>query len=661
VFAPQPVVTVEDAGGKVVTTSNASITLSITAGTGTNGAVLSGTATIAAVNGVATFSGLSINLAGSGYTLTATSTGLTNAVSNALAVSAGALDHITASPANPSVSVSGNQTYTAQGFDAANNTISGLSYAWSCTNANAGTINSSGVFTAGMAGGSYPNVIKAISGGKTGMASVTVAARTAAKLAFTAQPGTSNTMAAAFGTQPVVTVEDAGANVVTTSNASITLTITSGTGTNGAVLSGATTVAAVNGVATFNGLSLNLAGTGYTLTATSAGLTNAVSTNFDVIAVINGGGGSGGGGGGGSGGGGFGGGFGGGSSVIPPPPVLEIGTTSISGSIGSDGVITTETKTQSPDGLATLVLPNSTRFLTPDGLPGKNISMVPVSAAQQPQPPANADIIGVVYNLGPNGATFEPPVNLTFTYDDAKLPNGITAKDLKIAFWDETANKWVNLETENIDAVNHMITAKVSHFSTYSVLGYIPAPAQFTISAVTISPPSVKTNEPVNVSFTVSNIGGTTGSYTIVLNENGIEEGSKTVLLDGGTKSQVEFILTKDNANTYILDVNGQSGSFIVTNPVAPATTQIETDLSAVAPQFSSISSPIVTRSESSIPQSSFALTTQVSIPATELTSAPVKTMRLSLFAMAISVALVVSGLTAIIIILSRRRFLRKE
>jgi hypothetical protein len=35
--------------------------------------------------------------------------------------------------------------------------------------------------------------------------------------------------------------------------------------------------------------------------------------------------------------------------------------------------------------------------------------------------------------------------------------------------------------------------------------------------------------------------------------------------------------------------------------------------------------------------------------------------MRLSLFAMAISVALVVSGLTAIIIILSRRRFLRKE
>ena len=142
-----------------MTTANNDVT-AITGGTGTGGAVLAGTGTVDAVDGVATFSGLSINLAGTGYTLTASASGLTSTTSNAINVAAGALDHITISPANPTVVVSGNQSYTAQGYDSANNVISGLSYTWSCTNATAGSVNTSGVFTAGAAAGSYPNVIK---------------------------------------------------------------------------------------------------------------------------------------------------------------------------------------------------------------------------------------------------------------------------------------------------------------------------------------------------------------------------------------------------------------------------------------------------------------------------------------------------------------------
>ena len=47
-----------------------------------------------------------------------------------------------------------------------------------------------------------------------------------------------------------------------------------------ATLGGTLTVNAVNGVATFNNLTLNKAGTGYTLTATAAGLTGATSRDF---------------------------------------------------------------------------------------------------------------------------------------------------------------------------------------------------------------------------------------------------------------------------------------------------------------------------------------------------------------------------------------------
>jgi hypothetical protein len=73
-----------------------------------------------------------------------------------------------------------------------------------------------------------------------------------------------------------------GARLTTASN-SITLAI--GTNPSGGTLSGTTTVAAVNGVATFSGLSIDQVGSGYTLAATSAGLIGATSAAFDVTAT----------------------------------------------------------------------------------------------------------------------------------------------------------------------------------------------------------------------------------------------------------------------------------------------------------------------------------------------------------------------------------------
>ena len=112
---------------------------------------------------------------------------------------------------------------------------------------------------------------------------VVISVGTAAQLAFTTQPSATGTSNTALTTQPVVTAQDAGGNTVTTSSDSITLAI----GTNGGpggTLSGTVTLAATNGVATFSGLSINKAGTGYTLTAASTGLTGATSSAFNVTA-----------------------------------------------------------------------------------------------------------------------------------------------------------------------------------------------------------------------------------------------------------------------------------------------------------------------------------------------------------------------------------------
>jgi photosystem II stability/assembly factor-like uncharacterized protein len=70
-FGTQPVVEVQDALGNTVRHSNEAISLIISSGTGSDGAVLSGMTTVEAINGEAIFSNLSIDKVGTDYTLTA--------------------------------------------------------------------------------------------------------------------------------------------------------------------------------------------------------------------------------------------------------------------------------------------------------------------------------------------------------------------------------------------------------------------------------------------------------------------------------------------------------------------------------------------------------------------------------------------------------------
>src|SRR5262249_38126763 len=77
-------VAVQDANGNTVTSDTSTVTLTLSSGTFAGG---SNTVSATAVNGVATFSNLVINTAGS-YTLAASDGSLTGATSNAFTISA---------------------------------------------------------------------------------------------------------------------------------------------------------------------------------------------------------------------------------------------------------------------------------------------------------------------------------------------------------------------------------------------------------------------------------------------------------------------------------------------------------------------------------------------------------------------------------------------
>ncbi len=100
------------------------------------------------------------------------------------------------------------------------------------------------------------------------------------RLAITAQPP--STVTAGAGFTLTVKVEDSIGDVITSYNGTVTISLANNPGSS--TLGGNVTVNAVNGVATFSGLTLNKVGTGYTLKVTSGSLTT-TTNGFNVTAA----------------------------------------------------------------------------------------------------------------------------------------------------------------------------------------------------------------------------------------------------------------------------------------------------------------------------------------------------------------------------------------
>ncbi len=111
VITPAVQVTARDSLGNTATSFTGSVTVAI--GSNPAGGVLSGTKNQTAVSGVASFPDLSIDKASTGYTLTASATGVTAATSTAFTIGAGAAAKL-ALTTEPSSSASSGVAFTPQ-------------------------------------------------------------------------------------------------------------------------------------------------------------------------------------------------------------------------------------------------------------------------------------------------------------------------------------------------------------------------------------------------------------------------------------------------------------------------------------------------------------------------------------------------------------------
>src|SRR5207245_1268371 len=125
-ITPAVQVTAQDGLGNTVTTFTGTVTVAI--GNNPGGGTLSGTATVAAVGGVATLANLSINKVGTGYTLTAAATGLATGSSTGFNVTPGLATQVvfTAQPSNTVAGATITPAVQVTARDAQGNTATGF-------------------------------------------------------------------------------------------------------------------------------------------------------------------------------------------------------------------------------------------------------------------------------------------------------------------------------------------------------------------------------------------------------------------------------------------------------------------------------------------------------------------------------------------------------
>ncbi|HJR36193.1 MAG TPA: Ig-like domain-containing protein [Gemmatimonadales bacterium] len=287
-----------DLGGTV---ANGTQTVTIALGSNPGSATLSGTTTIQAINGIATFSNLALDKAGAGYTLTATATDLAPATSTSFNTGAGPPSQLTLTTAPPASATSGQPLApqpAVQLRDAFGNAVGQAGVAVTAGIASgSATLGGSTTATTNAAGlatfatlsltGTASAVTLAFSAAGVTPANsgpISLAPPPPSALVIVTQPSATAPSGVPFPVQPAVKLRDASGNDVQTAGVAISASLASGPA--GGILNGGTVVQTTGtGTATFANLAITGPVGSYTIQFAASGLASTTSAAIAVTAA----------------------------------------------------------------------------------------------------------------------------------------------------------------------------------------------------------------------------------------------------------------------------------------------------------------------------------------------------------------------------------------
>jgi cell division septation protein DedD len=194
-----------------------------------------------------------------------------------------------------------------------------------------------------------------------------------------------------------------------------------------------------------------------------------------------------------------GGGGGGGGSVASQVLTINVFNETSTGIIDNSGVLQQDVDAVSQDGRVSIHIPAGTAALAQDG---NSLTQIDVHILDEYPEPPDGKIVVAAFDFEPDGATFNPAIQITITYDPATLPEGADESQLVIAFYNEAAGQWEYLSgTVNPDT--NTITFSITHFTVFAIMaasesGAAPAttPTPTPTPEPTVEPTSTPTVSP---------------------------------------------------------------------------------------------------------------------------------------------------------------------
>ncbi|MFA5614468.1 MAG: LPXTG cell wall anchor domain-containing protein [Methanoculleus sp.] len=183
---------------------------------------------------------------------------------------------------------------------------------------------------------------------------------------------------------------------------------------------------------------------------------------------------------------------GGGSSGSSPAPVetsvptVPVGRVSLP--LSATGEVSEPVMIGTADGAGSLTIGEGTRARDADGNPLGEVTIARATAGLPPVPPGAT--IGFALDCGPAGATFDPPVTLTYTLSEEEWGRISDSTTLQVMWYNPGTGEWQEVPT-TVDPVTRTVTAEVSHFSLFALTWAAAPPAEATTGPAGTAPGDV--------------------------------------------------------------------------------------------------------------------------------------------------------------------------
>ena len=234
--------------------------------------------------------------------------------------------------------------------------------------------------------------------------------------------------------------------------------------------------------------------------------------------------------------------------------------------ITSSGKLRATLEAPSPDGMHLLVIDKGTITLDSEGEVVKLIEITEVTA---PSLPASTALVGSAYDFGVNSSiTFSEPVTLTLSYNVSDLRDDTLALSMRRFSIEDGLWEVVETESSQIAEIGSF-TGKPDGFSVFAILADLPS---FEVSNLSISPSerdiwdfptfAVRKGEEAVVTADVTNTGNYEASYIASLQVNGEIVDSQELTLAPGQTGQVTFTISSTEQGDYQIVVGGLSVEF---------------------------------------------------------------------------------------------------